>query len=449
MTPSVDSVRTKGSDDVQQQHNMPRVVFAASLGTVFEYYDFLLYGSLAAFFSGLFFPADNPTASLLASLATFGAGFAMRPVGALVFGKLGDTIGRKRSFLITIVIMGLSTTLVGALPTYHEIGWLAPVLLVVLRLLQGLALGGEFGGATLYIAEHSPTQRRGWYTAWIQTTGTMGLILSLLVILLCRSALGEEAFKLWGWRLPFLFSVLLLAMSIYLRLRLKESPLFTQLRATGGLSQSPVRDSVLAAGNRRPMLLALAAAAAMALNWYAAQFYSFVFLQNTLKLPFATAAGIAIAALALGIPLFLAAGHWSDRVGRLRPMLLGMGIAAVSFVPGFTVLLRSGDSPAMLILAIVGMIAGAALTCGPGAAYLAELFPTRIRYTSLSFPYHITSAWFGGFMPLTATWLVAQTGNPLAGVWYPTLVSLSCLLILLACGAWQREQQSQSWRQVL
>ncbi len=432
-----------------QQQDMPRVVFAASLGTVFEYYDFLLYGSLAAFFSGLFFPADNPTASLLASLATFGAGFAMRPVGALLFGRLGDTIGRKRSFLITIVIMGLSTTLVGALPTHQQIGWLAPVLLVTLRLLQGLALGGEFGGATLYIAEHSPAHRRGWFTAWIQTTGTMGLILSLLVILACRAALGEEAFRAWGWRLPFLFSVLLLAISIWLRLRLKESPLFTQLVASGGLSKAPIRDSVLAPANRRPMLLALAAAAAMALNWYAAQFYTFVFLQSTVKLPFEVAAGISITALTLGIPAFLAAGHWSDRVGRLPPMLIGMGIASLSFLPGFSLLLANNQSPAFLTAAILLMIIGAALTCGPGAAYLAELFPTRIRYTSLSFPYHITSAWFGGFMPLTATWLVARSGNPLAGVWYPTIISAVCLVALLAGGAWQRERQGRTWQREL
>ncbi len=434
---------------MEQNHNMPRVVFAASLGTVFEYYDFMLYGSLAAFFSGLFFPAENPTASLLASLATFGAGFAMRPVGALLFGRLGDTVGRKRSFLITIVIMGLATTLVGALPTYAQIGWLAPVLLVLLRLLQGLALGGEFGGATLYIAEHSPAARRGWFTAWIQITGTLGLILSLLVILACRALLGEEAFRAWGWRLPFLFSVLLLGVSIYIRLRLKESPLFAQLQSSGGLSRSPITESVLAAENRRPMLLALAAAAAMALNWYAAQFYSYVFLQSTVKLPFTTAAGIAIVALTLGIPMFLAAGYWSDRSGRLKPMLLGMAIASVSFLPGFKLLLTRSGSPVILTLAILGMIVGAALTCGPGAAYLAELFPTRIRYTSLSFPYHITSAWFGGFMPLTATWLVARTGDPLAGVWYPTVISFACLLVLLAGGAWQREQRGATWRQTL
>jgi MFS family permease len=434
---------------MSQDHNMPRVVFAASLGTVFEYYDFMLYGSLAAFFSVLFFPADNPTAALLASLATFGAGFAMRPVGALVFGKLGDTIGRKRSFLITIVIMGLSTTLVGLLPTHAQIGWWAPVLLVILRLLQGLALGGEFGGATLYIAEHSPADRRGWFTAWIQTTGTMGLVLSLLVILGCRAWLGDEAFRAWGWRLPFLFSVVLLGVSVYIRLRLKESPLFAQLQARGELSQSPITESVLSAGNRRPMLLAIAAAAAMALNWYAAQFYSYVFLQSTVQVPFAQAAAIAIVALLLGIPLFLAAGRWSDRVGRLTPMLIGMGLAAISFLPGFALLQDSAGSPALAVSAILAMIVGAALTCGPGAAYLAELFPTRIRYTSLSFPYHITSAWFGGFMPLTATWLVARTGHPLAGVWYPTVISAACLGLLLLAGAWQREQRSQAWRQAL
>jgi MFS family permease len=435
--------------DDNKNHNMPRVVFAASLGTVFEYYDFMLYGSLAAFFSGLFFPANNPTASLLASLATFGAGFAMRPVGALLFGRMGDTVGRKRSFLITIVIMGLSTTLVGLLPTYETIGWLAPVLLVTLRLLQGLALGGEFGGATLYIAEHSPPERRGWFTAWIQTTGTMGLILSLLVILACRAALGDDEFRAWGWRLPFLFSVVLLAVSVYIRLRLKESPLFARIQASGELSRAPIRDSVLAAENRRPMLLALAAAAAMALNWYAAQFYSYVFLQSTVKMDFGAAATIAIVALTLGIPLFLAAGRWSDRVGRMPPMLLGMALSAASFLPGYSLLMANNGSPALQVASILMMIVGAALTCAPGAAYLAELFPTRIRYTSLSFPYHITSAWFGGFMPLTATWLVSSTGNPLAGVWYPTVISAVCLLLLLAGGAWRREQTAQAWRQPL
>lgn len=436
------------SDD-NKNHNMPRVVFAASLGTVFEYYDFMLYGSLAAFFSGLFFPANNPTASLLASLATFGAGFAMRPVGALLFGRMGDTVGRKRSFLITIVIMGLSTTLVGLLPTYATIGWLAPVLLVTLRLLQGLALGGEFGGATLYIAEHSPPERRGWFTAWIQTTGTMGLILSLLVILACRAALGDEEFRAWGWRLPFLFSVVLLVVSVYIRLRLKESPLFARIQASGELSRAPIRDSVLAAENRRPMLLALAAAAAMALNWYAAQFYSYLFLQSTLKMDFVAAATIAIVALTLGIPLFLAAGRWSDRVGRMPPMLLGMALSAASFLPGYSLMIANNGAPALQVASILMMIVGAALTCAPGAAYLAELFPTRIRYTSLSFPYHITSAWFGGFMPLTATWLVSSTGNPLAGVWYPTVISAACLLLLLAGGAWRREQTAQAWRKPL
>lgn len=501
---------------------MSRVVLAASTGTVFEYYDFLLYGSLATFFGALFFPPGNATAALLASLATFGAGFAVRPLGAIIFGRLGDRVGRKKTFLVTIVLMGLSTALVGVLPSYESIGWWAPVLLVTLRLVQGLALGGEFGGAAIYIAEHCDDARRGYYTSWIQTTGTMGLIASLLVVVACRSMLGDEAFRAWGWRIPFLLSFLLLLLSVYVRSRIAESPAFEALRAEGGLSEAPVRESLLEPANRMRMIAAIVVAATMALSWYTAQFYSLVFMQTALLIDVTTASLVIVVALALGIVAYLLAGALSDRIGRRPVMLCGMLLFTLGIMPGYRALLAVGnpalaelrstapvtvfaaeprfdpfathaaddaarvrdllakrgisyanaearvgtnvvvqiaateltgfDRPALeaalakagypersslppvrsfgdfgpthLKLAgiILLMIIGAGLTCGPGAAWLAEIFPTRIRYTSLSVPYHLTSAWFGGFMPLTATWLVARSGDILAGLWYPVIV---------------------------
>jgi MFS family permease len=411
---------------------MVRIVVAASLGTVFEFYDFLLYGSLAAFFGRLFFPPGNDTAGLLASLATFGAGFAVRPLGALLFGRFGDRVGRKATFLVTIVLMGLSTALVGVLPTFASIGWWAPVLLVTLRLVQGLALGGEFGGAALYIAEHAPPGRLGFYTSWVQTNGTMGFILSLLVILICRRAFGEEDFRDWGWRVPFLVSVVLLALSVYIRLRLAESPLFARIRAEGGLSESPILESFGRRANYRVLAAALIVGAPMALTWYTAQFYTLVFLQGPMHLPLADASVVMMIAMLAGIPLFLAAGALSDRFGRRPVMLSGMLVFAVIVMPAFRLMYAAGPHPGLaLVVPIVAMIASAALTAAPGAAFMVELFPTRIRYTSISLPYHLTSAWFGGFMPLTATWLVARTGNLFAGLWYPIGVSGLCLLLAL------------------
>lgn len=411
---------------------MVRIVLAASLGTVFEYYDFLLYGSLAAFFGGLFFPAGNETAGLLASLATFGAGFAVRPLGALVFGRFGDRVGRKATFLVTITLMGLSTALVGVLPTFAAIGWWAPGLLVTLRLLQGFAIGGEFGGAALYIAEHAPASRRGYYTSWIQTTGTMGFILSLGVVLVCRSLLGESDFRAWGWRIPFLVSVVLLALSVYVRARLAESPLFAKIRAEGGLSDSPIFESFGRRANGRRVFTALVVAAPMALTWYAAQFYSLVFLQGTMHLTLVPASVVMMLSMLIGIPLFLIAGALSDRFGRRAVMLSGMAAFAIVVMPAYRLMYSIGaQSPLLLVAPIVVMIAAAALTAAPGAAFLVELFPTRIRYTSLSLPYHLTSAWFGGFMPFTVTWLVALTGNRFGGLWYPIGVSGICLLLAL------------------
>ena len=512
---------------------MSRVVLAASTGTIFEYYDFMLYGTLATFFGALFFPAGNDTAALLASLATFGAGFAVRPLGALIFGRLGDRVGRKRTFLITIVLMGASTALVGVLPTFESIGWWAPALLVSLRLIQGLALGGEFGGAAVYIAEHARKERRGYFTSWIQTTGTLGLVLSLLVILACRAALGEEAFRAWGWRIPFLLSVALLGLSVYIRLKLQESPLFAELKRTGQLSRSPIVESLFQRENARRMIAAIVVAAAMAISWYTAQFYSMVFLQTALLLDSGTTSVLIVVALLLGVPIYAAAGALSDRLGRRPVMLSGMLLASLAVMPAYSGLLATGspdlaaaqqrapvtvhaaptrfdpfadaaklddatrardylakrgisyanaapladaapltievagrqlrgfDREALaaalaaagypaaaatprigsladldathlkLIALILMMIVGAGLTCGPGAAWLAEIFPTRIRYTALSVPYHLTSAWFGGFMPLTAAWLVARTGNVLSGLWYPIVVMGSCFVLSL------------------
>lgn len=520
------------SKDLSKPTPMTRVVVAASTGTVFEYYDFFLYGSLVTFFGALFFPPGNETAALLASLAAFGAGFAVRPIGALVFGRLGDRVGRKQTFLITIVLMGLATALVGLIPTFEVIGWWAPALLVTLRLIQGLALGGEFGGAAIYIAEHSDSRRRGFFTSWIQTTGTLGLVLSLLVIIGCRFAVGEEAFREWGWRIPFLVSVLLLGLSVYIRLQLAESPLFVQLKRDGGLAKAPVRETLFAAEHRRRMAAALVVAAAMALSWYTAQFYSLVFLQTALLIDSATASTLIVAALVIGMLVFVGAGALADRIGRRPVMLAGMLLSALSIMPAYSGLLAVGNpslaaaqraapvtvyaaptafdpfastaeldeatrardflakrgisyrnapavagEPLVIVVAdsrltsfdrdalqdalatagypqrsavvpiagvkdidlthlkLVGliflMIVGAGLTCGPGAGWLAEIFPTRIRYTALSVPYHLTSAWFGGFMPLTAAWLVARSGDVLAGLLYPVTVMASAFVLAL------------------
>ena len=313
-----------------------RLIFASSLGTVFEWYDFYLYGTLAVFFSALFFPPGNDTAAFLASLATFGAGFAVRPLGALVFGRIGDLVGRKYTFLITIVVMGLSTALVGVLPTYAQIGIWAPILLVSLRLAQGLALGGEYGGAATYVAEHAPAGKRGYYTSWIQTTATLGFFLSLAVILACRLGFGEDAFKAWGWRVPFLLSVVLLAVSVYIRLRLQESPLFVEMKATGRLSRAPLTESFAKWGNARLVLLALfGATAGQGVVWYTGQFYALFFLQNTLKLDFQTAYLLIAAALVIGTPFFVVFGRLSDRIGRKRIMVAGCLLAALTFIPIF------------------------------------------------------------------------------------------------------------------
>ncbi len=428
-----------------------RVIAASSIGTLFEWYDFYLYGSLALFFGGLFFPPGNETAQDLASLATFGAGFGVRPLGALVFGRIGDLVGRKYTFLITIVTMGLSTALVGFLPTYASIGMAAPVLLVLLRLLQGLALGGEYGGAATYVAEHVPDDQRGYYTSFIQTTATLGFFLSLAVIGACRYGLGAEDFAAWGWRVPFLCSFLLLGVSLYIRLRMAESPLFARLKAEGKISKNPLAESFANPRNRRYVLIALfGATAGQGVVWYTGQFYALSFLQKPLGLHWTDAYAVVAIALALGTPFFIVFGRLSDRIGRKRIMLTGCALAALTYVPIFMAMselaarpLPLGNAAGLVALLWVQMIY-VTMVYGPIAAFLVELFPTSIRYTSMSLPYHLGNGWFGGFLPLIATWMTtsawaADTFGANArytGLIYPIAV---CVVTLVIGGYFIRE----------
>ena len=501
-----------------------RVIFASSLGTVFEWYDFYLYATLAPFFAALFFPKGNDTAALLSAFATYAAGFLVRPFGALVFGRIGDLVGRKYTFLVTIVVMGGSTFAVGLLPTYVTIGWFAPILLVTLRLLQGLALGGEYGGAATYVAEHAPNGKRGYDTSWIQTTATLGFFMALAVIGGCRVWMDAKVFAEWGWRIPFLVSLILLVFSIYIRLRLNESPIFKKMKEEGKGSKAPLRDSFLKYPNNKYVLLALlGATAGQGVVWYTGQFYALFFLTITLKLDYLTAYTLVAASLLLGTPFFIVFGALSDKIGRLKIILLGCLIAAITYFPLFKdlthyvnpaleaysqktpitvaatdcnfhmfvgpwskftdcdkakdfltkqglsfksvpaagdtkVLTRIGDieiagwdeakfkealtktgypGPAdkskidypMTLLILFVMLIYVTMVYGPIAAFLVELFPTRIRYTSMSLPYHIGNGWFGGMLPLLATAMVAATGDIYYGLWYPIIVALITVVI--------------------
>jgi len=533
-----------GSTGVDPAHR--KVILASSLGTVFEWYDFFLYGALSIVISKQFFSGVNETTGFIFALLAFAAGFFVRPFGALVFGRLGDLVGRKRTFLITIVLMGVSTALVGLLPNYATIGVAAPIILIVLRMLQGLALGGEYGGAATYVAEHAPDGRRGLYTSWIQTTATMGLFLSLLVILVCRWLTGDE-FEVWGWRIPFLLSVVLLAISVYIRLQLEESPAFEQIRAEGKLAKKPLTEAFADRGNLKIVLLALfGATAGQAVVWYAGQFYALFFLERTLQLEAASANLIIVAALLIGTPFFVVFGALSDRIGRKTLVMTGCLLAALTYFPTFkaithyanpaleravatapvvvvadparcslqfdpvgkaafrescdvakTALAKAGvpyrneaatagataavrigtgatavtvpsfeggalDAAAfkaasadfgkqlrsaldgagyppkadmaqvnypMVIALCAWLVILVTLVYGPIAAWLVELFPTRIRYTSMSLPYHLGNGWFGGFLPVTSFAIVAATGDIYAGLWYPIIVALMTLVI--------------------
>jgi len=409
-----------------------KVITASSVGTMIEWYDFYIFGSLAAIIAPQFFPGGSPTAAFLKTLATFAVGFAVRPLGALVFGRIGDITGRKFAFLATLLIMGGSTAAIGFLPGYSKIGIAAPIVLVILRLLQGLALGGEYGGAAVYVAEHAPDGRRGFYTSFIQTTATLGLFLSLAVILLVRAAVGEEAFLAWGWRIPFVLSLLLVAISYYIRMRLRESPLFSILKETGKTSQAPIQESFGTWSRWKFFLIVLfGATAGQAVVWYTGQFYALLFLQTVLKVPLVTSYVIVAVALVLGAPLFIFFGSLSDRIGRKKIMMAGNLLAALLYIPIYHAMkLYSSPVNAVALTALVFVqVVFVTMVYGPIAAFLVEAFPAKIRYTSLSLPYHFGNGWFGGFLPIIATALVARTGNIYAGLAFPIVVALITFVV--------------------
>jgi MFS family permease len=496
------------------------VIVASSLGTVFEWYDFFLYGILAALIGKLFFPGDNPTAALLASLATFGAGFGVRPLGALLFGYYGDRIGRKYTFLITITLMGGATACIGLLPTYAQGGLWAPALLLGLRLLQGLALGGEYGGAAIYVAEHAPPGKRGQYTSWIQVSVPSGFLLCLIVVLGCRHSMTTAEFEAWGWRIPFLLSLLMLAISIFIRMKLAESPVFQAMKAAGTTSKNPIMDSIREPGNLGRVVVSLfGVAAGLTVIYYTSQFGTLYFLTGTARVPEEEALLYMAVGALLAVPAYVGFGMLSDRVGRKKLLLAGYALAMIMVFPLFH-LMADGANPALarataanpvtialpdcpynpfvkpasdctrglefltkrgvhyskieasavvlqvggsridgfdkaqwtaalvaagypdvanpaektrwkIILAVAAMVGLSAMTYGQVAAIFVEMFPARIRYTSMSVPYHIGTGYFGGFLPFIQQLIVVRTGDPFAGLWYTVGITAMAFVVTL------------------
>lgn len=409
-----------------------RVIGAASAGTLIEWYDFYLFGSLATILGAKFFPGDDPTAGFLKTLAIFASGFIVRPFGAIVFGRLGDLVGRKYTFLVTLLLMGGSTFLIGLLPGYEQIGVLAPLALTLLRLVQGLALGGEYGGAATYVAEHAPDARRGFYTSFIQTTATLGLFASLGVILACRQWLGKDAFEDWGWRIPFLLSILLVILSYWIRIRMEESPLFAKAKSTGNLSRNPIAESFARPENRRLVLIALfGAVAGQGVVWYTGQFYALFFLQRVAGIEFVQANLTVVYALLLATPFFVLFGSLSDRIGRKPIILAGCLLAALLYVPIYQGMMHFAEpfNQVMMVALVFVQVLLVTMVYGPIAAFLVELFPTRIRYTSMSLPYHIGNGVFGGLTPYVATLLVDRTGNIYAGLAYPIAIAAMTFVV--------------------
>jgi MFS family permease len=437
-----------------------------------EWYDFYIFGSLAVTISPLFYPKGNHTLALIAYLSTFAVGFVVRPFGALFFGRIGDLVGRKYAFLVTLLIMGGATAAIGFLPTYATIGIAAPIILLLIRILQGLALGGEYGGAAVYVAEHVPDEKRGFYTSFIQITATLGLFLSLMVSLIVQNAMTPQAFSAWGWRVPFIISIFLVGISLYIRIRMKESPIFQQIKSTGMTSAQPLKEAFTQWVNLKRVLISLfGATAGQGVVWYTGQFYAFFYLQTILKVNSRSANYIVAIALLLGMPLFVFFGSLSDRIGRKRIMMAGCLLAAISYIPIYHAMQRVAGSevetafsqpdavtgaisltpqtrvngalqPAKevltytefssfivipvawkLILLIFIQVVFVTMVYGPIAAYLVEAFPAKIRYTALSLPYHIGNGVFGGLLPPIGLWVIAQTGNIYAGLYYPIVVA--------------------------
>ncbi len=437
--------------DGTEKSSIWKVIAASSSGTLIEWYDFYIFGSLATIISPLFFPKGNEVVALLLTLATFATGFVVRPFGAAFFGALGDMVGRKTTFLITLVLMGCSTFAIGLIPTYEQIGMLAPLLLLTLRLLQGLALGGEYGGAATYVAEHAPNHKRGFYTSFIQTTATLGLFVSLGVILTTRLEMGEESFKAWGWRIPFLLSIILVVFSYLIRKKLHESPVFSQLKASGKTSKTPLRDALTNPENRKWVILALLGVTmGQGVVWYTGQFYAFFYLQTVLKLDFVLANKIVAIALVLATPFFVVFGALSDRIGRKKIMMAGCLLAAATYIPIYHAMTEASGfnaanhaeplhepQTAMLVALIFIQVIWVTMVYGPVAAFLVELFPTRVRYTSMSLPYHVGNGVFGGLVPLIGTYMVERTGNIYAGLYYP--ITIASITFIVGC-LWVHER---------
>ena len=457
------------------------VIGASAVGTMIEWYDFYIFGSLATIIAPLFYPQGNDTLALIAYLSTFAVGFVVRPFGALFFGRIGDLVGRKYAFVVTLVMMGGATALVGVLPTYETIGLAAPIALLAIRVAQGLALGGEYGGAAVYVAEHVPDGRRGFYTSFIQITATLGLFVSLAVVLSLQNMMPAEAFRAWGWRIPFLISIVLVAISLYIRLRMQESPIFQHIKTTGMTSARPLREAFTRPDNLRRVLVSLfGATAGQGVVWYTGQFYALFYLQTILNVHPVSANYIVAAALLMGMPLFVVFGALSDRLGRKKIMMAGCLLAAVAYVPIYHAMRDAAGSqvdtvvsqrnlttgaisltpqttaggvaeaaPQVLVYAGVGALAAnpaarqlvllvfvqvvfVTMVYGPIAAYLVEAFPARIRYTALSLPYHIGNGVFGGLLPVVGLSIVANTGNIYAGLYYPIAVAGATFVI----GSW-------------
>jgi MFS family permease len=452
------------------QQGIWRVLLASSVGTMIEWYDFYIFGSLAAVLSPKFYPPGNETFAYIAYLATFAVGFLVRPFGALFFGRIGDLIGRKYAFLVTLSIMGGATALIGFLPTYKTAGWFAPITLLLIRVLQGLALGGEYGGAAVYVAEHAPDKKRGFYTSFIQITATLGLFVSLLVVLGTQSSMTKDQFAEWGWRIPFLVSIILVTISLYIRLKMKESPIFTQIKSAGMTSTRPLTEAFTKWPNLKRVLISLfGATAGQGVIWYTGQFYALFYLQTVLKVNARTSSIIVAIALLLGMPFFTVFGALSDRVGRKWLMMASCLLAIVTYIPiyksmeaaagsninglkstqnkvtgaisltalttdpatGQQVPAKEAPAPNVpkLVLLVFIQVLYVCMIYGPIAAYLVEAFPAKIRYTSLSLPYHIGNGVFGGLLPLIGLSLCARTGNIYAGLYYPMIVAAITLVV--------------------